>query len=251
MTDVHRNITQLLLEEGALSESDLINHMGDCIDLHKHEAIKGRLKRTHDEARDKKTLEAVVDRINGQLDPLGLKIANMKSKLSGEYEVRRRPVCRSVTGRGGSVCHPPLLLVVVCLFSSSPLLLISLVLLISTGASGWQVYYGLVNLKEHDGFAKQQGWLKESEQEFFHMLVDKINESEVPPSPHSRPSPLPLLARALARSLALLLPPSSLLLSSTCRRPRDTFMDTFRPLRARAHRTSVSTPARLPTWGAT
>ena len=93
MTDVHRNITQLLLEEGVYSESDLMNLMGDCIDLHKREALKGRLKRTHEEAHDKKTLKAVVDRINEQLQPLQLKIAVMKSKqLSGEYETYYGPV---------------------------------------------------------------------------------------------------------------------------------------------------------------
>ena len=127
MTDVHRNITQLLLEEGVYSESDLMNLMGDCIDLHKREALKGRLKRTHEEAHDKKTLKAVVDRINEQLQPLQLKIAVMKSKqLSGEYET----------------------------------------------------YYGLVNLNEHDGFAKQ-GWLNKSEQEFFHNIVEEILASDV------------------------------------------------------------------------
>ena len=47
----------------------------------------------------------------------------------------------------------------------------------SRSAGEYQVYYGLVNLNEDDGFAKQ-GWLNKSEQEFFHKLVDEILESE-------------------------------------------------------------------------
>ena len=142
---VHRNVTQLLLEEGIFSEATLIEQLGECIDRHKSEAKRARLKRTHDEAKDASTLKGVVDQINEQLRPLGLMIARMKSRISGEYEL----------------------------------------------------YYGIVNLNEEDGFAKQ-GWLNKSEQEFFHKLVEEILDSddkqiEAVAATKCAPSPWPCL----------------------------------------------------------
>ena len=73
-------------------------------------------------------LTTVVEDINKQLEPLGLKVARMKS-------------------RNGS----------------------------DSGA--FQLYYGVVNLDEEDGWGKQ-GWLSKSEQEFFHKLVGEILGSD-------------------------------------------------------------------------
>ncbi len=85
-SDVHRNICQLMLDQGIYSEKELVEHMGECIERHKGEAKRVKLKRTHDEAKDQKTLEGVVARINEQLEPLGLKVARLKSKVTGEWE---------------------------------------------------------------------------------------------------------------------------------------------------------------------
>ena len=115
-----------MLDEGIFSEEQLIELLGDCIDKYKDDAKRARLKRMHDEMKDAKTLEAVVESINLQLKPLSLMIARMKSKISGS----------------------------------------------------WETYYGVVNLNEDDGFAKQ-GWLSKSEQEFFHKLIEEILSSDV------------------------------------------------------------------------
>ena len=77
---MHRNICQLLLEKGIFSKPELIDLLGDCIERHKSEATRGRLKRRHDEDKDAETLEKVVQTINAQLKPLGLMIARMKSR---------------------------------------------------------------------------------------------------------------------------------------------------------------------------
>ena len=154
-TDVHRNIAQLVLDEGIFSEEQLIELLGDCIDKYKDDAKRARLKRTHDEMKDAKTLEAVVESINLQLKPLSLMIARMKSKISGS----------------------------------------------------WETYYGVVNLNEDDGFAKQ-GWLSKSEQEFFHKLIEEILSSDVrappPPPARRRHRPAPS-ACASTHSCALIL----------------------------------------------
>ena len=77
---VHRNICQLLLEVGIFSKPQLIELLGQCIDAHKAEATRGRLKRKHDETKDAETLEKVIDTINAQLKPLALMVARMKSR---------------------------------------------------------------------------------------------------------------------------------------------------------------------------
>ena len=77
---VHRNICQLLLEKGIFSKPELIDLLGDCIEKHKSEASRGRLKRKHDEVKDGETLDKVLQTINAQLQPLGLKVARMKSR---------------------------------------------------------------------------------------------------------------------------------------------------------------------------
>ena len=107
-SDVHRNIAQLLLEEGIFAETDLLEHLGECIEKHKDQAKRARLKRTHDQTKDGAMLTTVVEDINKQLEPLGLKVARMKS-------------------RNGS----------------------------DSGA--FQLYYGVVNLDEEDGWASRAG----------------------------------------------------------------------------------------------
>ena len=85
-SDVHRNITQLLLDEGIFPEATLIDHLGECADRHDKEAKRAKIK-MHQDGRDAETLKKVVEKINGQLQPLGLMIARMKSKITGQYEV--------------------------------------------------------------------------------------------------------------------------------------------------------------------
>lgn len=127
--DVHRNVTQLLLDQGVFCEDDLLELFSECVERHAKEAKRAKLKIQHDPDRDKRTLQQVVDLINGNLDPLGLKVVR--------HRYRNGP--------------PP------------------------DGA--WQTYYGVVNLNEDDGFAKQE-WLSKSEQEFFHKLVGEILAAE-------------------------------------------------------------------------
>ena len=123
------HVTQLLLDQGVFSEDDLLELFSECVERHAKEAKRAKLKIQHDPDRDKRTLQQVVDLINGNLDPLGLKVVR--------HRYRNGP--------------PP------------------------DGA--WQTYYGVVNLNEDDGFAKQE-WLSKSEQEFFHTLVGQILGSD-------------------------------------------------------------------------
>ena len=46
-----------------------------------------------------------------------------------------------------------------------------------TESGSWHVYYGVVNLNEDDGAAKQD-WMSKSEQEFFHKLVLEILDAD-------------------------------------------------------------------------
>lgn len=85
-THVHRNVAQLLLDEGIFSETTLVDHLGECIERYKDDAKRARLKRTHDDKKDQEMLNGVVTTINVQLEPLGLKVARMKSRISGDWE---------------------------------------------------------------------------------------------------------------------------------------------------------------------
>lgn len=127
-TDCHRNMCQLLLDHGVFSEDELLEQLGESIERHKRDIAdkreSKRLKLHHEEQRDLKTLAAVIEHINEQIEPFGMKVARMKSQTSGT----------------------------------------------------WQVYYGVVNLAEEDGF--KQEWLSKSEQEFFHLLVGEIIGSD-------------------------------------------------------------------------
>ena len=82
---MHRNVCQLLLEHGVFGEEDLIDRLGDCIDRHKQDAKRLKIKRHDDESRNQQQLGKVVDQVNAQLEPLQLKVARMRSKISGEW----------------------------------------------------------------------------------------------------------------------------------------------------------------------
>merc|ERR1712005_62304 len=84
-SDVHRNICQLLLDEGVKSEEDLLDNLGECIDRHKESAKRARVKLHDDVNKNAATLESIVQVINDQLQPLGFKVARMKSQVTGEW----------------------------------------------------------------------------------------------------------------------------------------------------------------------
>ena len=87
MTDVHRNVVQLVLSQGLFRESELLDLLARCIDTHKQEAKRARLKyNADDHDTNLKTLSSVVDVANEKLLPLGMKIARMKSKAHGQAD---------------------------------------------------------------------------------------------------------------------------------------------------------------------
>lgn len=82
MTDCHRNVCQVLLDQGVITESALIDAFGEVLDRYKPEAKRARLSLKGEEDKDRKTLQTVVETCNGGLEPLGLKIARMRHKDS-------------------------------------------------------------------------------------------------------------------------------------------------------------------------
>lgn len=82
---------QLLLEEGALSEDRLVALLGECVTRHGGEAkrakivthVEGgrsRLSAADADEKNRKTLGVVLDALTAQLQPLGMKVAKMKSR---------------------------------------------------------------------------------------------------------------------------------------------------------------------------
>ena len=84
-SDVHRNVTQLLLDQGVYSEDKLLDVLRACIEAHPAEAKRVKLKMKNDSERDNKLLATVVEAINTQLEPLGLKVAKMKFRKTPYY----------------------------------------------------------------------------------------------------------------------------------------------------------------------
>lgn len=83
MGDVQRNLCQLLLSQGCFLEDDLVERYHECLDRHK------RQKRWHkdDDEKNRKELGRMIDELNEQLEALGIKVARMKSKATGKWEM--------------------------------------------------------------------------------------------------------------------------------------------------------------------
>ena len=86
MGDVQRNMCQLLLAHGIFSERQLLDLFEQCIVQHKADAKRARLTHTGDDDKDRRTLMAVIDALNGQLESLGMKIAKLRSRASGSED---------------------------------------------------------------------------------------------------------------------------------------------------------------------
>lgn len=80
MTDCHRNVCQVLLDQGVITESALFDAFSEVLDRHKSDAKRARLSLKGDDEKDRKTLQSVIDTCNEGLEPLGLKIARMRHK---------------------------------------------------------------------------------------------------------------------------------------------------------------------------
>ena len=78
-----QNVFQLLLTEGAISETDLLEHLGDCVERHKAEAKRAKVAYKHEAERDIKTLRGIVDDINSQIEAWNMKIARKNFKAPG------------------------------------------------------------------------------------------------------------------------------------------------------------------------
>ena len=82
--DVHRNLLQLLLDRGVFTEQDLLKKFAECIQEHKDDAKRAKLRyHSDDPERNLKALQSVVDQLDEQLKTLGMKVARMRSKASG------------------------------------------------------------------------------------------------------------------------------------------------------------------------
>ena len=79
----NRRMLQLLLTEGAISETDLLEHLGDCVERHKAEAKRAKVAYKHEAERDIKTLRGIVDDINSQIEAWNMKIARKNFKAPG------------------------------------------------------------------------------------------------------------------------------------------------------------------------
>lgn len=85
--DVHRNLLQLLLDRGVFTEQDLLKKFAECIQEHKDDAKRAKLRyHSDDPERNLKALQSVVDQLDEQLKTLGMKVARMRSKASGVQE---------------------------------------------------------------------------------------------------------------------------------------------------------------------
>ena len=79
---VHQNLMQVLLGAGAISEEDLLAKLQECVDTHREDAAKGKLRMGDDEERNRATLDSVVTTLNDKIeDPLAMKVAKAKNKL--------------------------------------------------------------------------------------------------------------------------------------------------------------------------
>ena len=94
--DVLRNLTQLLLDRGVFTEHDLLERFAACLDTHKHDAKRAKLRyhavdqdsenAERNAERNLKALQAVVASTNDQLKTLGMMVKRTKSKASGTQE---------------------------------------------------------------------------------------------------------------------------------------------------------------------
>ena len=75
---VHKNLMQLLLGVGAITQEELISKLEECIQTHPNEAKRAKLRLVEDVDKDKATLDAVVKVLNDQLESLGMKVAKGK-----------------------------------------------------------------------------------------------------------------------------------------------------------------------------
>lgn len=79
---VHQNLMQVLLGAGAISEEDLLVKLQECVDTHREDATKAKLRMGDDEERNRATLDSVVTTLNDKIeDALAMKVAKAKNKL--------------------------------------------------------------------------------------------------------------------------------------------------------------------------
>ena len=79
---VHQNLMQVLLGAGAIAEEDLLVKLQECVDTHRQDATKAKLRMTDDDERNRATLDSVVSTINDKIeDSLAMKVAKAKNKL--------------------------------------------------------------------------------------------------------------------------------------------------------------------------
>ena len=64
---VHKNLMQLLLGIGAITQEELMSKLEECIQTHPNEAKRAKLRLVEDVDKDKATLDAVVKVLNDQL----------------------------------------------------------------------------------------------------------------------------------------------------------------------------------------
>uniref|UniRef100_A0A7S2GTV5 Non-structural maintenance of chromosomes element 1 homolog n=1 Tax=Haptolina brevifila TaxID=156173 RepID=A0A7S2GTV5_9EUKA len=92
MGDVQRNLCQILLDQGAVSEAHMLEYFHECYERHKESAKQAKLRwydeTKSDESRKKnqETLSSIMDALNEQLKEFSLRVIRAKSKQSGEPE---------------------------------------------------------------------------------------------------------------------------------------------------------------------
>lgn len=86
LSDVHRNLLQLLLGSGALRENDLLELCRQCVDAHKDDARRMGVRMTSDDERDRRTLDRLMTLdINAAVDPFGMKVAKRRHADGNVY----------------------------------------------------------------------------------------------------------------------------------------------------------------------
>jgi len=82
--DIHRNLHQLLLEAGAISETELLEFCQNCIDQHRDAARTAGIRFGNDTVKNSKLLDKMVSMdLSAKLVPLGMKVAKMRFKGDG------------------------------------------------------------------------------------------------------------------------------------------------------------------------
>ena len=109
LSDVHRNLLQMLLHEGAYSQQDLLDLFEQCVDSHHGSAKVARIKwRPGDDEANEATLERMLmTEMNTYLDPIGLKVAKKRHRSRLHYGLVNlvSEAARVVGGGGGGCSH--------------------------------------------------------------------------------------------------------------------------------------------------